>query len=306
MRFSLTQLEALLWVVRLGSFQAAARHLHLTRPAISVRMRELESAVGGEIFLRDSYRAKPTALGREIATHAEQVIAACEELDGRLANSEELRGPVRIGVADSFAVTCLPELMRLIEKRFAKVRAEIRVDFSARLNESLQSGDLDIAVLTAPTPNPLLIVEPLVALELAWVASAALKLGKSRFGPADFAHQSIITNPFPSQLHASITGWFTAAGVQPLRINTCNSLMIMTQLACEGLGISLLPVSILRAELESRKLVILKVRPKIPAHAMVVAYRRTARGRGPGALAQMIRQLAQGSDYSSYAPVGRG
>jgi DNA-binding transcriptional LysR family regulator len=302
MRFNLAQLEALLWVVRLGSFHAAARQLNLTRPAISVRMRELESAVGGELFLRDSYRAKPTPLGREIALHAEQVVAACEELDGRLADSDELRGPVRIGVADSFAVTCLPELMRHIEKRFAKVRAEIRVDFSARLNDSLQSGDLDIAVLTAPTPNPLLIIESLVALELVWVASPTLNLGKSPFGPADFAHQPIITNPSPSQLHASITGWFTAAGVQPLRINTCNSLLIMTRLACEGLGISLLPSAILRAELDARKLVILKVRPKIPAHAMVVAFRRTARGRGSGALAQMIHELAQGSDLARYNP----
>ena len=302
MRFNLAQLEALLWVVRLGSFHAAARQLHLTRPAISVRMRELESAVGGELFLRDSYRAKPTALGREIAMHAEQVIAACEDLNGRLADSDELRGPVRIGVADSFAVTCLAELMRHIEKRFSKVRAEIRVDFSARLNESLQSGDLDIAVLTAPTPNPLLIVESLVTLELVWVASPTLKLGKSRFGPADFADQPIITNPFPSQLHASISAWFTAAGAQPLRINTCSSLMIMTRLACEGVGISLLPVSILRAELESGELVILKALPKIPAHAMAVAYRRTARGRGPAALAQMIHQLARDSDLTTYVP----
>ena len=52
-------------------------------------------------------------------------------LEGRFAGREELRGLIRIGVADSFAMVCLPELMRRIENRFPQVRAEIRVDFSA-------------------------------------------------------------------------------------------------------------------------------------------------------------------------------
>ena len=44
MRFSLAQLETLLWVVRLGSFRAAASRLNITQPAVSVRIRELEPA----------------------------------------------------------------------------------------------------------------------------------------------------------------------------------------------------------------------------------------------------------------------
>lgn len=306
MRFSLGQLEALLWVVRLGSFRSAATHLNLTQPAISVRVRGLESALGGALFLRDSYRAKPTPLGREMAAHAERVIVACEELDGRFGSGDELRGPIRIGAADTFAMTCLPELMRQIEKRFPKVRAEIRVDFSVLLNESLQAGDLDIAVLTAPTPNPLVTVEPLVTLDLLWMASPRLALGKGPFRPADFARLPIITNPNPSQLFTSITGWFAAAGVQPERINTCNSLVIMTRLAHEGAGISLLPASTLRVELKSRKLEILKVVPKIPPHMLAVAYRRDARGQGLGALAQMIHELTRGSDLARYNPRAKG
>ena len=295
-RFSLAQLETLLWVMRLGSFRSAATRLNLTQPAISVRVRELEAAVGGKLFLRDSYRAKPTPLGRDLAAHAEQVIAACEELEGRFAAGDELRGPVRIGVADTFAMTCLPELMRHIEKRFPKVRAEIRVDFSVLLNKSLQAGDLDIAILTAPTPNPLVTVEPLVALELCWVASPRLALGKGPFRPADLADLPIITNPNPSNLYTSITGWFAAAGVQPGRINTCNSLVIMTRLAREGAGISLLPISILRSEIRSGKLRVLKVVPKIPAHMLAVGYRRDAPGHGQRALSQMIQELASRSD----------
>ncbi|MEO6625781.1 MAG: LysR family transcriptional regulator [Burkholderiaceae bacterium] len=302
MKFNLGQLEALFWVVRLGSFRSAAAHLNITQPAISVRVRELESALGGKLFLRDSYRAKPTLMGREMAAHAERVIAACEELDGRFAAGDELSGPVRIGAADTFAMTCLPELMRRIEKRFPKVRTEIRVDFSVLLNKSLQAGDLDIAVLTAPTPNPLVTIEQLLTQELSWVASPRFALGNGPFWPADLATLPIITNPNPSQLFTSITGWFAAAGVQPVRINTCNSLVIMTRLALEGAGISLLPLSALRAELMARKLTVLKVLPKMPPHMLAVAYRRDVRGQGLGALAQMIHELARASDLARYNP----
>ena len=303
MRFSLAQLEALLWVVRLGSFRAAATHLHVTQPAISVRMRDLESVVGGKLFLRDSYRAKPTPLGREIAAHAEQVVAVCEELDGRFSGGVQMRGTVRIGVADTFAMTCLSEVMRHIEQRFPLVRAEIRVDFSVRLNESLHAGDIDIAVLTAPAPGPLVVIEPLLDLGLVWVASPKLLSAKGPYGPADFASLPILTNPAPSHLYTAITHWFAAAGVQPLRVNTCNSLVIMAQLAREGAGISLLPVSILRAELKSRRLGILKVAPRIPSYSMAVAYRRDARGHGLGAVAQIIHELARDSDLVRFAPV---
>lgn len=291
MRFSLPQLEALLWVVRLGSFRGAATRLNLTQPAVSVRIRDLEAAAGAPLFLRGSYRAKPTPLGRDLAAQAGKIVAACEDLEGRFAAGERLAGPIRIGVADSFAMVCLPELMRRMESRLPEVRAEIRVDFSVRLNASLQAGDLDIAVLTAPTPSPLVAIEPLVAHELGWVASPRLVPGKGPFRPADLGRLPIVTNPEPSNLYTSITGWFAAAGVQPARINTCNSLVIMAQLAREGAGISLLPLAILQSELAAKALRVLKVSPPLPPHMLAVAYRRDSPGPGLRAVSQMIHEL---------------
>jgi DNA-binding transcriptional LysR family regulator len=298
-RFNLAQLETLFWVVRLGSFRAAAQRLNVTQPAVSVRIRELETSAGGPLFLKGSYRAKPTPLGRELAAQAEHVIAACDLLEARFANGDELAGPIRIGVADTFAMTCLPELMRGIEKRFPRARAEIRVDFSALLDASIRAGDLDIAVLTAPSPNPLVSVEPLAPLELRWVASPRLALRKGALKPADLAPLPIITNPNPSHLYTSITSWFAVAGVQPAHLNTCNSLVIMTRLALEGAAISLLPAAILRREIDSGALRLLNVSPRIAPHALAVAYRRDAPGQGLRTLAHMIEELARASDLTA-------
>ena len=298
-RFNLAQLETLFWVVHLGSFRAAAQRLNVTQPAVSVRIRDLEAAAGGPLFLKGSYRAKPTPLGRELAAQAEHVISACDALEARFASGEELSGAIRIGVADTFAMTCLPELMRGIEKRFPRARAEIRVDFSALLDASIRAGDLDIAVLTAPAPNPLVSVEPLAPLALRWVASPRLALRKGALKPADLAPLPIITNPNPSHLYTSITSWFAAAGVQPAHLNTCNSLVIMSRLALEGAAISLLPTAVLRREIESGGLRLLNVSPRIAPHALAVAYRRDAPGQGLRTLARMIEELARASDLSA-------
>ena len=299
MRSNLAQLETLLWVVRLGSFRAAAQRLNVTQPAVSVRIRELEAAAGAPLFLKGSYRAKPTPLGRELAAQAEHVMAACEALEARFAPGEELSGPIRIGVADTFAMTCLPQLMRRIEKRFPRARAEIRVDFSALLDASLRAGDLDIAVLTAPAPSPLVTVEPLATLELGWVVSPRLALRKGPLKAADLAPLPIITNPNPSHLYTSITGWFAAAGVQPAHLNTCNNLVIMTRLALEGAAISLLPSAILRREIESGSLRLLNVSPRIAPHTLAIAYRRDAPGEGLRTLAAMMQELARASDLTN-------
>ncbi len=308
MKFTLSQLEALVWVVRLGSFRAAAQRLNITQPAISVRLRELEQAADAPLFERQSYRARPTARGRQIAWQAERVLEQAEALERQIADQEGLAGPIRIGVADTFAMTCGSRLMREIETRYPQARAELRADFSVRLDASLRAGELDIAVLTWPTPDPLVHIEPLIDMPLQWVASPQ-RLGdlaprdrRRAIGPADIAHLPILTNPSPSNLYVSITDWFASAGRQPGRLITCNSLGIMARLACDGTGLSLLPVGILREEIGAGRLVILPSRPPIAPHHASVAYRRDMPGSSLAQLARLISEIAHDSELAHYRP----
>ena len=98
--------------------------------------------------------------------------------------------------------------------------------------------------------------------------------------PADLAQQQIITNPQPSHLHTSIMQWFAAMGAEAERISTCNSLTILTKLTAAGSGLSMLPPSILEAELASGELCVLRTRPAIAPHEMFFAHQLD--GAGPG------------------------
>ena len=58
---TLRQLEAFYWIARLGSFHAAARHLHVAQPSVSARVRELERHLGVPLFERSGRGLRPTA-----------------------------------------------------------------------------------------------------------------------------------------------------------------------------------------------------------------------------------------------------
>jgi len=273
MRIQPSHLETLLWIDRLGRFRAAAEKLKLTQPAVSMRMRELERVVGGPLFVHEKHRVKLSALGRDLAAYAERLMSFTREGERQLIAPRSLRGLVRIGVADSYALTDLPEVLLEIERRYPEVRIEIDVDFSAKLDRRLARGELDLAILTSPTPGPDIRAEPLQDLRLRWVAGRRVKLPPGAVTPQSLREQPILTNPAPSHLFATIRSWFATAGVEPQRLNTCNSLTVMARLAAAGFGVTLVPIDVFRAEIAAGDLRVLRSTPAIPAHRMTIAYR---------------------------------
>jgi|SRR6476646_7557648 len=83
MRPHLDQLEALLWISKLGSFRSAARKLRLSQPAISSRIRELEKELGLSLIERSHHRPRVRAAGGEVLRHAEQMIGLAENFRAR-------------------------------------------------------------------------------------------------------------------------------------------------------------------------------------------------------------------------------
>jgi DNA-binding transcriptional LysR family regulator len=273
MRISLDQIEALVWIARLGSFRAAAQKLNVSQPAISGRVRELERQLGGELFHREEYRPRLTELGQQIVRHAEQILALARSVEEHADPAKTMRGPIRMGFADSFALTHLPALLSRVEKTYPAAEFEIVVDFSANLDRRLQAGEIDLAVLTEPEINPEIAVEPLEDLELAWVAGRGVALPSKPLTPTELKAWPIITNPRPSKLYATIHDWFASVGEMPQRLYTCNSLSVMGNLAARGCGLSLLPVQLFRAEIRRGALKVVPVKPALPRHHLALAWR---------------------------------
>lgn len=300
-RPSLPQLEALLWIHRLGSFRAAAQRLGVTQPALSQRISELERGAGTRLLDRRRARPAPTAAGRNLLTYAERMVALAEEMAANLGAEPAIAGTLRIGVADSFASTCLPRLLVELGERLPALRVDVSVDYSASLDTGLQRGDLDLAVLTGPSVNEAVGVEPLVPMALRWVAAPGFIEGAGILRPARLVDVPIITNPSPSHLFASVRAWFSGAGLVPRRLNTCNSLLVMARLAAGGAGIGLMPPSIIRGELAAGTLRLLRTSPALQPHQMMIATRRDAPQHLVRSVVGLVRPLVRASDLAPRA-----
>jgi DNA-binding transcriptional LysR family regulator len=78
------QLRALLEVVEHGSFSAAARRLHLTQPAVSLQIRELERRFGLQLIERLGRQAHATVPGRELVEAAQRIFRECDDVDATM------------------------------------------------------------------------------------------------------------------------------------------------------------------------------------------------------------------------------
>src|ERR671938_1927365 len=116
---NLRQLQSFVTVARLGSFTRAARLLHLSQPALTKQIRQLEETLGVRLLDRTTRAVEPTHIGKELAPVVDQLL---RELEAVVVNTKELatksRGVVRVAALPSIASTILPATVARFQGRY--------------------------------------------------------------------------------------------------------------------------------------------------------------------------------------------
>lgn len=173
MTWDLANLQTLAAVVEHGSLDAAARHLHLTPSAVSLRLRALERAVGA-VLLQRTRPVAPTAAGERVLLAARQIEAITRDLNvsGPDAGSRAGDLPmVTVAInADSLATWALPALAPLADSLPVHIIREDQ-DHTAAL---LRDGSAMAAITSQSRPIQGCRAEPLGAMRYRAVASSAV------------------------------------------------------------------------------------------------------------------------------------
>src|SRR5271169_7042005 len=112
---SLDQLRTLIEVVALGSFTEAAKRLHLTQPAISQQIRELEGRCGLQLVERVGKRAFATPAGRELIVRGRRIMADAEQALAAVHDHKQgAAGRVHLGAGPTALVYLLPPVLRKV------------------------------------------------------------------------------------------------------------------------------------------------------------------------------------------------
>lgn len=137
-------LVTFLEIVEAGSFSEAGRRLGLRQSTVSQHVHRLEARAGRRLFVRDTHSVTPTVDGAAFVGLARAIVAA-EERALRYFAGSELRGRVRLGASEDFALSSLlPEVLLSFRRSHPSVDLEMRVGLSATLYDQLDDGGLDL------------------------------------------------------------------------------------------------------------------------------------------------------------------
>ncbi|MBS0126718.1 LysR family transcriptional regulator [Thetidibacter halocola] len=189
-QINLDQLKAFLYVVRLGGVRKAAEGLHLTQPAVTARIKNLEQALGAELFDRDAGRMILTKRGEMLLGYAERFENLAGLVQRDIADPEGIEGRLRLGVSETIAQCWLPDLIYRLHGLYPKLEIEFNVDISINLRAALLDRALDLAVLLGPISEYSVNNVDLPGFDLAWYVSAK---APEPANPADYLRRPVLT-----------------------------------------------------------------------------------------------------------------
>ncbi|CAB3741325.1 LysR family transcriptional regulator [Paraburkholderia rhynchosiae] len=290
------QMEALYWIVQLGSFEAAATRLNTTQSAISKRVQELERAFDVAVFDRANRSARLTEKGTEFFEYARELLERREHIVERMSSKEALVRQIRIGVTELTALTWLPRLIAAIQAEYPKVKVEAEVDLNATLRERLAAATVDVIIV--PQTHE---VEPYTStlvgqVQNAWMCAARLAPGKRVIPLAEIAKFPLILQGALSGTGYVYSRFLEEQGVALQRVLASNSLIAQIGLTLSGLGVSYLPQASLARMLKRRTLVIVPTVPALPPVRYVAMHRAE---QSHSLSAAVARLAAQSCDFSS-------
>ena len=131
-----------------GTFTAAARHAHVTQPALTASIKRLELQMGARLFERGPSGATLTAAGVALLPRARAALAALDE--GRRAVAEVMGlavGSVRVGAGATVCTYYLPRTLARFRARHPTVKILLREANPDDLIDALEAGDLDLVIL---------------------------------------------------------------------------------------------------------------------------------------------------------------
>jgi len=174
LRFNLTNFETVCCIAKLGTFSAAAVRLNASQPAVTARVRELESSVGIAFFQKRGRRMDLTVEGREFISRVEPLVRRIEQELDVYADPSSLHGVVRLGIPHVM-LSWFPQLIAQLNADLPHVRYEIDVDVGLSMVQKLDAGRLDIAVVAGGAGNPQMDVIPLTSVESQWLMSSRVE-----------------------------------------------------------------------------------------------------------------------------------
>jgi LysR family carnitine catabolism transcriptional activator len=162
MIYETRHIKAFLAVARLGTFTRAASQLHVSQPALTVQIQQLESALGLSLFDRNKRQVALTQAGRDLLVPLERILVDTEAVMSTTRDLAGLRrGLVTMAALPSIAAGLLPAVIRRFGESYPGVVVRVRDVVAGKIVELVKSGEVDFGIGTQLRPDREITMEKL-------------------------------------------------------------------------------------------------------------------------------------------------
>jgi LysR family transcriptional regulator, regulator for metE and metH len=225
-----------------GSVTRAAERLHLTQSALSHQLRDIESRLGLQLFLRLGKKMVLTPAGDRVLSSSRRVLEELRRAEDDLrVMSQHGKGVLRLCTQCNTGYHWLPPLLQSFHRKYPGVDVQIAVAATKRPVEALLEGEIDLAVVTSSVNDKRLVLTPLFEDELVAVVSPDHPFARKSFvDPDDFAEEHLIIYSADRADSYTFSRILTPAGVEPARVSEVPLTEAILELVKAGLGISVM------------------------------------------------------------------
>ncbi len=256
-------------VARLLSFTKAADALHMTQPAVTFQVRQLEEYFNTRLFDRTHNRISLTVVGQKVYEYAEEIFERYADMENAVKQlTGDVSGTLVIGASTTIAEYMLPNLLGDFKSKYPDIKLSLQVGNTENIVSMVEDNIIDLGVVEAPVLNKSLAVtlchtDPLVA---------ALPKGhplakKKTLSPADlFQDNAYICREEGSGTREVINTYLQENGVDISKVDVAMELGSPEAIkgAIEGgMGVSILSRSTLDKEIQLDSLVVLPLTPSL-------------------------------------------
>ena len=278
MHITFRQLTVLEAVARNLSFTKAAEELHLTQPAVSMQIKQIEESVGLPLFEQIGKKVYLTEAGNEMYTYCRSIQQQLEEAENVIENLKGVKqGKLTIAVA-STANYFAPKILAGFNKEHESVKINLDVTNRQGLLEHLQNNDTDVVIMGRPPKEMDLEAESFMENPLVLIAAPDHHLvNRKNISIQDLQKETFIIREKGSGTRTAIEKFFREKGAPLESTINMSSNEAIKQAVQAGLGLGIVSIHTLELELELNRVAVINAEEFPILRHWYIVYRKGKR-----------------------------
>lgn len=243
MSITVKQVRAFVAVAKTRSFADASGMIHLSQPAISIAIKNLESAFGGQLFSRTTRALALTPEGEAFLPLAERLLVDWDDVIGDMKNRFALqRGKLTLAAMPSFACNLLPSAISRFRDLYPQINIAVDDVVAEEVVEMVRAGRVEIGITFDPVDSDDFTFEPLF--DDRFIAALPSEHPLSGLGSITWnqlLEEDLILLQRPSNLRMFLDDNIQSLGLTPKVAYECHQLATVGRMVAKQLGVSVIP-----------------------------------------------------------------